>query len=60
MGLSLKPLETGTIRLLSLLPGHTGDQLQGVVFHASCKHVGAYRALLYVWGTDLRTKDDDS
>jgi hypothetical protein len=51
-----RALDSGNIRLLYLLPGETGDQLQGVIIHVPYKSPGAYRALSYVWGTDQRTK----
>jgi hypothetical protein len=52
-----RALDSGNIRLLYLLPGETGDQLQGVIIHVPYKSSGAYRALSYVWGTDQRTKE---
>jgi hypothetical protein len=52
-----RALDHGTIRLLYLLPGETGNPLQGVIIHVPYKSPGAYRALSYVWGTDQRTKE---
>lgn len=52
-----RALDSGNIRLLYLLPGETGDQLQGVIIHVPHNSPGAYRALSYVWGTDQRRKD---
>jgi hypothetical protein len=50
-------LNSGNIRLLYLLPGETGDQLQGVIIHVPYKSPGGYRALSYVWGTGRRRKE---
>ena len=47
-------LDSGHIRLLYLLPGEKGHQLQGVVNHVPYNSTGAYRALSYVWGTNRR------
>jgi hypothetical protein len=52
-----RALDSGNIRLLYLLPGETGDQLQGVIIHVPYKSAGTYRALSYVWGTDQRTQE---
>jgi hypothetical protein len=50
-------LDSGSIRLLYLLPVETGDQLQGVIIHVPYESPGEYRALSYVWGADRRTKE---
>ena len=50
-----RALGSGHIRLLYLLPGDQGDELQGVIFHIAYESSGTYRALSYVWGTDQRT-----
>ena len=52
-----RALDSGNIRLLYLLPGETGNQLQGVIIHVPYKSPGAYQALSYVWGTDQRIKE---
>ena len=52
-----RALDSGKIRLLYLLPGEAGDQLQGVINHVPYQSAGTYRALSYVWGTDQRTQD---
>ena len=52
-----RALGSGNIRLLYLLPGETGDQLQGVINHVPYKSAGTYRALSYVWGTDQRIQE---
>jgi hypothetical protein len=52
-----RALDSGNIRLLYLLPGETGGQLQGVIIHVPYMSAPIYRALSYVWGTDQRTQD---
>ena len=52
-----RALDSKNIRLLYLLPGETGDQLQGVINHVPYDSAGTYRALSYVWGTDQRTQN---
>jgi hypothetical protein len=52
-----RALDSGNIRLLYLLPGETGNQLQGVIIHVPYESAGTYRALSYVWGTDQRTQE---
>lgn len=52
-----RALDSGKIRLLYLLPGETGDQLQGVIIHVPYKSAKTYRALSYVWGIDQRTQE---
>ena len=37
-----RALGSGHIRLLYLLPGDQGDELQGVIFHIACKSSGTY------------------
>ncbi|PMD64854.1 uncharacterized protein K444DRAFT_554213 [Hyaloscypha bicolor E] len=46
-----KHLKDGQMRLLSLLPGPRDAELRGVVYHASLKDPGDFRALSYTWGT---------
>jgi len=52
-----RALDSGKIRLLYLLPGEKGDQLQGVIIHVPYNAPGAYRALSYVWGSDQQAKE---
>ncbi|KAF2812279.1 uncharacterized protein BDZ99DRAFT_518138 [Mytilinidion resinicola] len=52
-----RPLDSGNIRLLYLLPGETRDLLQGVIIHVPYRSPGTYRALSYVWGTNTRTSE---
>lgn len=52
-----RALDSGNIRLLYLLPGETGDQLQGVIIHVPYISAGIYGALSYVWGTDQQIQD---
>ena len=52
-----RDLDSGNIRLLYLLPGETGDHLQGVIIHVPYESAGTYRALSYVWGTDQRLQE---
>jgi hypothetical protein len=43
------------MRLLHFIPGDEDQELRGVIVHVSTnssRHVGRYRALSYVWGTD--------
>ncbi|KAF2129618.1 hypothetical protein P153DRAFT_431538 [Dothidotthia symphoricarpi CBS 119687] len=50
-------MEPEGIRLVHLLPGESVDSLQGVILHVSSVSPPPYRALSYVWGTDLRTHE---
>ena len=52
-----RALDSDNIRLLYLLPGETGDQLQGVINQVPYMSAGTYRALSYVWGTDQRAQE---
>ena len=52
-----RALDPENIRLLYLLPGETGAQLQGVINQVPYMSAGTYRALSYVWGTDQRVQE---
>ncbi|KAF1996938.1 hypothetical protein P154DRAFT_607356 [Amniculicola lignicola CBS 123094] len=52
-----RPLDSGNIRLLYLLPGKPRDRLQGMIIHVPYRSPGTYQALSYVWGTSTRTSE---
>ena len=54
---TFRALDSGNIRLLYLLPGETGDLLQGVIIHVPYESAGTYRALSYAWGTHQQTQE---